>query len=162
MQDQVPNVNFVYRVDGKNITKTTDDIFLNKKIVVFALPGAFTPTCSDYHLPSYEDNYEELKKYRIDEVFCLSMNDPFVINIWKKNFSIQKVNFIPDGNGDFTKGMNMLTDRSESGMGMRSFRYSMYVDNKKIIKLFKDENGKFDVSDAGTMINFLKSLNTQK
>lgn len=159
MQDQVPNVNFVYRVDGKNITKTTDDIFLNKKIVVFALPGAFTPTCSDYHLPSYEDNYEELKKYRIDEVFCLSMNDPFVINIWKKNFSIQKVNFIPDGNGDFTKGMNMLTDRSESGMGMRSFRYSMYVDNKKIIKLFKDENGKFDVSDAGTMINFLKSLN---
>jgi|TARA_B110000285_G_scaffold111636_1_gene126662 peroxiredoxin len=162
MQDQVPNVNFVYRVDGKNITKTTDDIFLNKKIVVFALPGAFTPTCSDYHLPSYEDNYEELKKYRIDEVFCLSMNDPFVINIWKKNFSIQKVNFIPDGNGDFTKGMNMLTDRSESGMGMRSFRYSMYVDNKKIIKLFKDENGKFDVSDAGTMINFLKSLNAQK
>jgi peroxiredoxin len=162
MQDQVPNVNFVYRVDGKNITKTTDDIFLNKKIVVFALPGAFTPTCSDYHLPSYEDNYEELKKYRIDEVFCLSMNDPFVINIWKKNFSIQKVNFIPDGNGDFTKGMNMLTDRSESGMGMRSFRYSMYVDNKKIIKLFKDENGKFDVSDAGTMINFLKSFNAQK
>jgi peroxiredoxin len=162
MQDQVPNVNFVYRVDGKNITKTTDDIFLNKKIVVFALPGAFTPTCSDYHLPSYEDNYEELKKYRVDEVFCLSMNDPFVINIWKKNFSIQKVNFIPDGNGDFTKGMNMLTDRSESGMGMRSFRYSMYVDNKKIIKLFKDENGKFDVSDAGTMINFLKSLNAQK
>ena len=162
MQDQVPNVNFVYRVDGKNITKTTDDIFLNKKIVVFALPGAFTPTCSDYHLPSYEDNYEELKKHKVDEVFCLSMNDPFVINIWKKNFSIQKVNFIPDGNGDFTKGMNMLTDRSESGMGTRSFRYSMYVDNKKIIKLFKDKNGKFDVSDAGTMINFLKSLNAQK
>ena len=87
------------------------------------------------------------------------MNDPFVQNVWKKNFNIKKVNFIPDGNGDFTKGMDMLTDRSEAGMGVRSFRYSMYVNNNEIVKIFKDENGKFDVSDAGTMINFLKSLN---
>jgi len=159
MIDQVPNVNFIYREDGKNIKKNTENIFLNKKIVVFALPGAFTPTCSDYHLPSYEDNYDEIQKHGIDSIFCLSVNDSFVQNVWKKNSNIKKVNFIPDGNADFTKEMNMLTDRSETGMGMRSFRYSMYVDNKKIIKIFKDENGKFDVSDAGTMINFLKSLN---
>ena len=159
MKDQVPNVNFIYRIDGENIKKTTDDIFLNKKIVVFALPGAFTPTCSDYHLPSYEDNYDKIQKHGVDDIFCLSVNDSFVQNVWKKNSNVKKVNFIPDGNADFTKKMNMLTDRSETGMGMRSFRYSMYVDNKKIIKIFKDENSKFDVSDAGTMINFLKSLN---
>ena len=159
MKDQVPNVNFIYRTDGENIKKTTNDIFLNKKIVVFALPGAFTPTCSDYHLPSYEDNYDIIKKYGVDDIFCLSVNDSFVQNVWKKNSNVKKVSFIPDGNADFTKEMNMLTDRSETGMGMRSFRYSMYVDNKKIIKIFKDENSKFDVSDAGTMINFLKSLN---
>lgn len=159
MKDQVPNMNFIYRVDGENIKKTTDDIFLNKKIVVFALPGAFTPTCSDYHLPSYEDNYDKIRKHGVDDIFCLSVNDSFVQNMWKKNSNIKKVNFIPDGNADFTKKMNMLTDRSETGMGMRSFRYSMYVDNKKIKKIFKDENGKFDVSDAGTMINFLKSFN---
>ena len=161
MLDQVPNVHFVYREEGKIVKKTTNDIFLNKKIVLFALPGAFTPTCSNYHLPSYEDNYEELKKYGVDEVICLTMNDPFVVDIWKKNLNINKVIFIPDGNGDFTKDMGMLTDRSESGMGMRSLRYSIFIDNKKIIKLFKDENGKFEVSDATTMINFLKSFNGQ-
>ena len=159
MVNRVPEVNFIYRIDGKYVSKNTDDIFANKKIVIFALPGAFTPTCSGYHLPSYEERYDEIVKHGVDGIFCLSMNDPFVQNVWKKNFNITKVNFIPDGNGDFTKGMNMLTDRSEAGMGMRSFRYSMYVVNKEIIKIFKDDNGKFDVSDAGTMINFLKSLN---
>ncbi len=159
MVNKVPEVNFIYRIDGKYVSKNTDDIFANKKIVIFALPGAFTPTCSDYHLPSYEERYDEIVKHGVDGIFCLSMNDPFVQNVWKKNFNITKVNFIPDGNGDFTKGMNMLTDRSEAGMGMRSVRYSMYVVNKEIVEIFKDDNGKFDVSDAGTMINFLKSLN---
>ena len=158
MTKKIPDVNFIYRTDGKYITKNTNDIFANKKIVIFALPGAFTPTCSDYHLPSYEDKYDEIIKLGVDSVFCLSMNDPFVQNVWKKNFNITKVEFIPDGNGDFTKGMDMLTDRSDAGMGMRSFRYSMYVVNKEIVKVFKDDNGKFDVSDAGTMLNFLKSL----
>ena len=143
MKDQVPNVNFIYRIDGENIKKTTDDIFLNKKIVVFALPGAFTPTCSSQQLPGFVKNYDKIQKHGVDDIFCLSVNDSFVQNVWKKNSNIKKVNFIPDGNADFTKEMNMLTDRSETGMGMRSFRYSMYVDNKKIIKIFKDENGKF-------------------
>ena len=91
MKDQVPNVNFIYRIDGENIKKTTDDIFLNKKIVIFALPGAFTPTCSDYHLPSYEDSYDKIQKYGVDDIFCLSVNDSFVQNVWKKNSNVKKV-----------------------------------------------------------------------
>ena len=84
------------------------------------------------------------------------MNDPYVIEKWQESSGINKIKFIPDGNGTFTKDMNMISDRSSSGMGERSYRYSMYVENKKIVKLFKDENGKFDVSDPKTMINFLK------
>ena len=91
MKDQVPNVNFIYRIDGENIKKTTDDIFLNKKIVVFALPGAFTPTCSDYHLPSYEDSYDKIQKYGVDDIFCLSVNDSFVQNVWKKTLTLKKL-----------------------------------------------------------------------
>jgi peroxiredoxin len=159
MINNIPDVNFVVRVDGKFETKKSDYYFANKKIILFALPGAFTPTCTSYHLPSYEEKYEEFKKIGIDEIYCLSMNDPFVIEVWKRDQKISKVKFIPDGNGDFTKAMNMISDRSASGMGPRSFRYSMYVDNKKIIKIFKDEDGKFDVSDSGTMLNFLQSLN---
>ena len=155
----IPNIDFVLRVDGKFITQNTDYFFSNKKIVMFALPGAFTPTCNSYHLPSYEEKYEEFKKFGIDEIYCLSMNDAFVMDVWKRDQKITKVKFLPDGNGRFTSGMNMISDRSASGMGPRSFRYSMYVDNKKIIKLFKDEDGKFDVSDSGTMLNFLASVN---
>ena len=155
----VPNVNFILREDGKYIKKNSEFFFKNKKIVFFALPGAFTPTCSDYHLPSYEQRYDEILQYGVDEIYCLSMNDPFVQNVWKENFQIKKVKFIPDGNGEFTKAMNMLTNRSEAGMGIRSLRYSMYVDDMNILKLFKDENGKFDVSDSNTMINYLKTLN---
>ena len=155
----IPNVSFVLRENSEYVKKNTKFYFKNKKIVLFALPGAFTPTCSDYHLPSYEQRYEEIIGYGINEVYCLSINDPFVQKVWKDTFNIKKVKFIPDGNGDFTKAMDMLTDRSESGMGYRSFRYSMYVDNMNIIKLFKDENGKFDVSDSNTMINYLKTLN---
>jgi peroxiredoxin len=155
----IPNIDFVLRVDGKFIKQNTDYFFSNKKIVMFALPGAFTPTCTSYHLPSYEEKYEEFKKFGIDEIYCLSMNDAFVMDVWKRDQKITKVKFLPDGNGRFTSGMNMISDRSASGMGPRSFRYSMYVDNKKIIKLFKDEDGKFDVSDSGTMLNFLASVN---
>ena len=103
--------------------------------------------------------YDEILQYGVDEIYCLSMNDPFVQNVWKEKFKIKKVKFIPDGNGEFTKAMNMLTNRSEAGMGIRSFRYSMYVNDMNILKLLKDENGKFDVSDSNTMINYLKTLN---
>ena len=157
MSKQVPNVKFVIRPEKEFITITSDDIFKDKTIVLFALPGAFTPTCNDYHLPGYELNYDELKKLGIDEVYCLSANDPFVMKAWAKNLDLKKVKMLPDANMEFTKAMEMVTDRSAAGMGQRSKRYSIYVKNKIIEKMFIDADGKFDVSDSNTMISFLKS-----
>jgi len=156
MTQKIPSSKVVIREDGKFLEKDITEYFKGKKIVAFALPGAFTPTCSNYHVPAYEEEYENLKTLGIDEVYCISMNDPFVVAKWKEISGANKIKFIPDGNGNFTKNMNMISDRSASGMGPRSFRYSMYVDNGNIIKIFKDEDGKFDVSDPKTMIKFLK------
>ena len=137
MINNIPDVNFVVRVDGKFETKKSDYYFANKKIILFALPGAFTPTCTSYHLPSYEEKYEEFKKIGIDDIYCLSMNDPFVIEVWKRDQKISKVKFIPDGNGDFTKAMNMISDRSASGMGPRSFVILCTSITKKLLKFLK-------------------------
>tara|TARA_B100000989_G_scaffold125803_1_gene93296 strand:+ start:43 stop:522 length:480 start_codon:yes stop_codon:yes gene_type:complete len=156
MNDIIPTSLIIVRENKKFVQKNIADYFVNKKIIAFALPGAFTPTCSDYHLPAYEQEFENLCALGVDDIYCISMNDPYVIEKWQESSGINKIKFIPDGNGTFTKDMNMISDRSSSGMGERSYRYSMYVENKKIVKLFKDENGKFDVSDPKTMINFLK------
>ena len=156
MTQKIPNSKIVIRKDSKFIEKDIYDYFKGKKIVAFALPGAFTPTCSNYHVPAYEQEYENIIALGIDEIYCISMNDPFVIEKWKEISGEKKIKFIPDGNGVFTNDMKMISDRSASGMGPRSFRYSMYVEYGNIIKLFKDEDGKFDVSDPKTMINFLK------
>ena len=156
MTQKIPSSKVVIREDGKFLEKDITEYFKGKKIVAFALPGAFTPTCSNYHVPAYEEEYENLKTLGIDEVYCISMNDPYVVAKWKEISGANKIKFIPDGNGNFTKNMNMISDRSASGMGLRSFRYSMYVDDGNIIKIFKDEDGKFDVSDPKTMIKFLK------
>ena len=156
MLKYIPNSKIVIKENQKFIDKNIIDYFKGKKIVAFALPGAFTRTCSDYHLPSFEQEYENLKLLGVDEIYCISMNDPYVIEKWKEILGIKNVKFLPDGNGTFTNDMNMISDRSASGMGQRSFRYSMYVDDTQIIKLYKDENGKFDVSDPKTMIKFLK------
>ena len=156
MTQKIPSSKVVIREDGKFLEKDITEYFKGKKIVAFALPGAFTPTCSNYHVPAYEEEYENLKTLGIDEVYCISMNDPFVVAKWKEISGANKIKFIPDGNGNLTKNMNMISDRSASGMGPRSFRYSMYVDDGNIIKIFKDEDGKFDVSDPKTMIKFLK------
>ena len=107
----IPYCTFKTRVLGSWQDVTTDDLFKNKKVVVFALPGAFTPTCSSKHLPGYEAKYDELKKY-VDEVYCLSVNDSFVMNAWAKDQKIEKVKMIPDGNGAFTQGMDMLVDKA--------------------------------------------------
>jgi peroxiredoxin len=156
MIKKIPNSKVVVREDKKFVEKNIADYFKGKKVVAFALPGAFTPTCSSYHLPAYEQEFDKLKTLGIDAVYCISMNDPFVIEQWKTTSGAKNVQFIPDGNGTFTKDMGMISDRSASGMGLRSFRYSMYVDDGNVIKIFKDEDGKFDVSDPGTMMNFLK------
>lgn len=156
MTQKIPNSKIVTRIDGKFVEKDITEYFKGKKIVAFALPGAFTPTCSNYHVPAYEEEFENLKALGVEEVFCISMNDPFVIEKWQEISGVKNIKFIPDGNGNFTKDMNMISDRSASGMGPRSFRYSMYVEDGNIVKIFKDEDGKFDVSDPKTMMNFLK------
>jgi|TARA_B100001750_G_scaffold48279_1_gene36406 peroxiredoxin len=132
----------------------SDDLFKGKKIVLFSLPGAYTPTCSSKHLPGYEDKYEELKKY-VDEVYCLSVNDSFVMNAWFRDQKISKVKPIGDGEGKFTKEMNMLVHKE--GFGMRSSRYSAFINNGEVVKMFVEDGNQFKVSDVNTMLEYLKS-----
>ncbi len=170
----VPNVTFKTRVrdesvEGENPFRwqdlTTDEIFKGKKIVLFALPGAYTPTCSNTHAPGYESVYDELKTLGVDEVICLSVNDAFVMFNWKKHLGLQKIFMLPDGNADFTREMGMLVKKNNLGFGDRSWRYSMLVDDGVIKKMFI-EDGKsdnfgedpFKVSDADTMVSYIKSI----
>ena len=142
----------------------TVEIFDNKKVVVFALPGAFTPTCSSQQVPGYEAKYDELKSLGVDEVYCLSVNDAFVMNAWFKDTNVKKVKAIGDGEGIFTQGMGMLVNKPGQGFGMRSWRYSMLVDNGEVVKIFEepgknnasDDNDPFEVSDADTMIKYMR------
>ena len=142
---------------------STNELFNKKKTVLFSLPGAYTPTCSSQQLPGYEDKYEDLRKY-VDEVYCLSVNDSFVMNAWFRDQNIKKVKPIGDGEGQFTNGMEMLVNKPKQGFGMRSWRYSAFIDNCKVVKIFV-EDGKnnesndddpFKVSDVNTMLNYLK------
>jgi peroxiredoxin len=169
----VPNVTFKTRVrdeavEGPNPFRwqdvTSEEIFSGRKVVVFALPGAFTPTCSSTHLPGFEEKYDELKNLGVDEVYCLSVNDAFTMFQWGKHQGVEKVKLLPDGSGEFTRLMGMLVRKDNVGFGERSWRYSMLVEDGQVTALFS-EPGKcdnnptdpFEVSDAGTMLNQLKS-----
>ena len=140
------------------------ELFSNRKIVLLALPGAFTPTCSSTHLPGFEDKYDEFIAAGVDEIYCLSVNDAFSMFQWAKQLGISKAKMLPDGNGDFTRGMDMLVRKENLGFGDRSWRYSMLVKNGQIAKIFSEE-GKcdnceadpFEVSDADTMLQYLRS-----
>lgn len=169
----VPQVVFKTRVRDESVggenpyrwqDVSSDEYFKGKKVVVFALPGAFTPTCSSTHLPGYEKMYDEFKKLGIDEVYCLSVNDAFVMNQWGKHQKAEKVKLIPDGSGEFTRQMGMMVKKDNLGFGERSWRYSMFVDNGIIKKVFTEPgftdncpDDPFEVSDAETMLNYLKS-----
>jgi len=169
----VPNVIFKTRVrdetvDGPNPFRwqdvSSEEIFSGKKVVVFALPGAFTPTCSSTHLPGYETHYDEFRQLGVDEVYCLSVNDAFTMFQWGKHQGVQKVKLLPDGSGEFSRLMGMLVRKDNVGFGQRSWRYSMLVENGQVTALFS-EAGKcdncptdpFEVSDAKTLLNHLKS-----
>lgn len=169
----VPEVVFKTRVRDESVggenpfrwqDLTTSDIFKGKNVVVFALPGAFTPTCSSTHAPGYEAKYDEMKALGVDEVICLSVNDAFVMYQWKKNLGLEKVFMLPDGNGDFTREMGMLVKKNNLGFGNRSWRYSMHIVDGVIKKMFVEEgmsdnfeSDPFLVSDADTMLAYLKS-----
>ena len=143
---------------------TTDDVFKGQNVVLFALPGAFTPACSDTHLPGYEDAFDEFRALGVDKIVCLSVNDAFTMFQWGKSRNIEKVFMLPDGNGSFTRLMGMLVDRTNTGMGQRSWRYSMYVEDKEITEFFAEPGFAdnppgvpVEVSDAGTLLNALKA-----
>ena len=169
----VPQVTFRTRVrdpqiEGENPFKWKDvsskEIFENRNIVVFALPGAFTPTCSSTHLPGYEENYDKFTAYDVDQIYCLSVNDAFSMFQWGKKLKVQKVQLLPDGNGDFTRLMGMLVSKNNLGFGMRSWRYSMLVEDGMISQMFS-EPGKsddcptdpFEISGADAMLEYLQA-----
>lgn len=156
---KVPEVNFQVREEGKWETWSTSQLFKGKKVVLFALPGAFTPTCSSTHLPRYNDLAGEFKKHGIDDIYCLSVNDTFVMNAWKESQEAENITFLPDGNGDFSRGMGMLVDKEDLGFGPRTWRYSMVVNDGVIEKMFIEPNvpgDPFEVSDADTMLDYIQ------
>ena len=161
---KVPYTNFRIALNDEWSERDTVDIFDNKKVVVFAVPGAFTPLSGSQQLVGYEKNYDSFKKLGVEEVYCLSVNDTFVMNAWFKEWNIVNVKPIGDGEGVFTQGMGMLVNKPKQGFGMRSWRYAMLVDNGEVVKVFEepgknnasDDDDPFKVSDANTMKNFLK------
>lgn len=148
MTQTVPNVTFAFRegdesptlggcpIGGEFVFKTTDDLFANRRVVIFSLPGAYTPTCSTYQLPGFEDQYNDFKAKGIDEIYCISVNDGFVMNAWAQMLGIHNVKVIPDGAGAFTAGMGMTVDMSAIGFGPRSRRYAAIVDNGQVQHMF--------------------------
>lgn len=154
----VPQVTFPTRQGDAWVNVTTDEIFKDKTVIVFSLPGAFTPTCSSSHLPRYNELHSVFKQHGVDEIVCVSVNDTFVMNAWKHDQEADNITFIPDGNGEFTAGMDMLVDKQEIGFGQRSWRYSMLVKNGIVEKMFVEPNepgDPFKVSDADTMLNYI-------
>ncbi len=172
---KLPQITFKTRVRDESIEgpnpfrwqdMTTDDFFAKKRVAVFSLPGAFTPTCSSKQCPSYDLAYEEFKKLKVDEVYCITVNDAFVTFQWGKNLNLKNVKIIPDGNGDFTRRMGMLIDKSHVGFGYRSWRYSMVVNDGVVEKWFEEagindegQNGDpYEVTDPETMLKYLRSV----
>ncbi len=154
----VPDVTFKTRVGSEWVDVTSADLFVGKTVVVFSLPGAFTPTCSSQHVPRYDELAATFRANGIDDIICVSVNDAFVMNEWKLDQCADSITFLPDGSGAFTKGMGMLVNKDELGFGMRSWRYSMLVKDGVVEKMFVEpqvEGDPFDVSDADTMLAYI-------
>jgi glutathione-dependent peroxiredoxin len=155
---RVPNVTFRTRVGGEWRNITTDDVFKGKTVVVFSLPGAFTPTCSSTHVPGYNELAPAFKANGVDDIVCISVNDAFVMNEWAMDQGAENITFLPDGNGEFTAGMGQLVDKNDLGFGKRSWRYSMLVKDGVVRKMFiepQKPGDPFEVSDATTMLNYI-------
>jgi len=168
---KIPEVIFKTRVYDKEHNKyiwkdqNSFDIFGNKRCILMSIPGAFTPKCTTFELPEYEKEYENFKKYNIDEVYCISINDAFVMNFWGKSLGIQKTKLIPDGNGEFTKQMNKLVEKINLGMGYRSWRYTCVIKNCNVEKMFEEDgianninNDPYVKTKPSEILKYLKSL----
>ncbi len=173
MKRQVPDVVFKTRVRDESVAENpfrwqdvpTKELFAGKRVVLFALPGAFTPTCSSTHVPGYDAKYDEIIAHGVDEVICLSVNDAFTMFKWGKDLGVKNVFLLPDGNGEFSRKMGMLVDKSNLGFGFRSWRYSMVVNDGEIEKLFVEPGladnaagDPFEISDADTMLAYLTEV----
>lgn len=170
---QVPNVVFKTRVRDDSIAGpnpyrwqdvSTDDLFANKRVIVFSLPGAFTPTCSTFQLPDFEALYPQFQALNIDAIYCISVNDAFVMNAWAKDQGVKNVQMIPDGNGTFTRQMGMLVAKDNLGFGFRSWRYAMLVDNGYIIDFWQErgychyaDNDPYEVSSPQVILDVLSN-----
>jgi glutaredoxin-like protein len=154
----IPNVVFRTRRDHEWVDVSSDEVFKGRTVVVFALPGAFTPTCSSTHVPRYNQLAPEFKRHGVDDIVCISVNDAFVMNEWRAEQKAWNLTFLPDGNGDFSRGMGMLVPKEDLGFGERSWRYSMLVRDGVVEKMFvePDQPGDpFEVSDADTLLEYI-------
>jgi peroxiredoxin len=148
---KLPSVQFQYFVDGEMITATTEELFAGKKVVMFAVPGAFTPTCSNSHLPGYVVNYEKFAEKGVDTIICLSVNDAFVMDAWGKSQNAENIIMLADGGADFTKEIGLEAETGIFG-GTRSRRYAMVVEDGMVQVLNVEEPKEFEVSDAETIL----------
>jgi peroxiredoxin len=144
---QIPQVEFVFRENGEFVNRTSSELFDGKRVIIFSLPGAFTPTCSAYQLPGFDEKYEDFQALGIDEIYCISVNDGFVMNAWAQDQNIKNVKLIPDGNAYFTRSMGQLVAKTNLGFGERSWRYAVVVNDRIIEKLFV-EAGQRDNADS--------------
>jgi peroxiredoxin len=162
---QIPHeVEFVFRENGEFVNRTAAELFDGKRVVIFSLPGAFTPTCSAYQLPGFEEKYEEFAALGIDAIYCISVNDAFVMNAWAQDQNIEKVKLIPDGNAYFTRSMGYLVTKSNLGFGNRSWRYAAIVDDRIIEKIFVEDGMRdnadtdpYEVSTPENVLNYIRS-----
>ena len=172
MLKYLPNVDFKVRVRDESVggdnpfkwvVKNTEDYFKNKKSIIFSLPGAFTPTCSTYQLPDFDKLYDDFKKIGIDEIYCISVNDSFVMNAWAEKHEIENVKMIPDGSGEFTRDMNMLVWKPAQNFGYRSWRYAMVINDMEVEKLWREDginqmgldDDPYDITKPENLLNSL-------
>jgi len=172
---KIPEITFMYRegdeapedggcpIGGEFVKKTTTDLFGGKRVIVFSLPGAYTPTCSTYQLPGFEEGYEDFKAQGIDEIYCSSVNDGFVMNAWASHLGIKNVKVIPDGNGDLCGSLGKFADFSAVGFGMRSKRFAVILNDGVVEKFFEepdatnDDPDPYGVSSPENVMDYLKS-----
>lgn len=154
--DKLPAATLTEMKNGAPTPVKTEEFFAGKKVALFALPGAFTPTCSAKHLPGFVEHADALKAKGIGAIACLSVNDAFVMGAWGKDQNVgDKVHMLADGNGDFSRSVGLIFDGSKFGMGQRSQRYSLVADNGVVTHLFVEEPGAFEVSSAEHMLKHL-------
>ena len=161
---KVPSVTFKTRVDNQWLDRTSEQIFKGRTVVVFGLPGAYTPTCSSSHVPRFNELADAFKENGVSEIVCISVNDAFVMAEWQKDQKADRITFLPDGNGEFTSKLGMLVDKSDLGFGKRSWRYSMLVRDGVVEKMFIEADVKgdpFEVSDADTMLHYVNPKATE-